>query len=102
MANSADPDEMAHYEPSHLDLHCLQSYLVWSARLKGFKIGIFVNKNITRNMFAFYRNLVKCIIFYHNHLGVVGWCEGAVYLISLGRPTDIGLQLGKACYPCSG
>ena len=33
---------------------------------------------------------------------VVGWCEGAVYLTSLGRPTDIGLQLGKACYPCSG
>ena len=32
----------------------------------------------------------------------IGWCEGAVYLISLGRPTDIGLQLGKACYPCSG
>ena len=24
-ANSVDPDEMAHYEPSHLDLHCLQS-----------------------------------------------------------------------------
>ena len=35
-------------------------------------------------------------------LGVVGWCEGAVYLSSPGRPTDIGLQLGKACYPCSG
>ena len=34
--------------------------------------------------------------------GVVGWCEGAVYLTSLGRPSDIGLQLGKACYPCSG
>ena len=34
--------------------------------------------------------------------GVVGWCKGAVYLTSLGRPTDIGLQLGKACYPCSG
>ena len=34
--------------------------------------------------------------------GVVGWCEGAVYLTSLGRQTDIGLQLGKACYPCSG
>ena len=31
-----------------------------------------------------------------------GWCEGAVYLTSLGRPADIGLQLGKACYPCSG
>ena len=35
-------------------------------------------------------------------VGVVGWCEGAVYLTSLGRPTDISLQLGKACYPCSG
>ena len=32
---------------------------------------------------------------------VVGWCEGVMYLTSLGRPTDIGLQLGKACYPCS-
>ena len=38
----------------------------------------------------------------HVCMGVVGWCEGAVYLTSLGRPTDIGLQLGKACYPCSG
>ena len=35
------------------------------------------------------------------NLGVVGWCEGVVYLMSPGRPTDIGLQLGKACYPCS-
>ena len=29
-------------------------------------------------------------------LGVVGWCEGVVYLTSPGRPTDISLQLGKA------
>ena len=35
----------------------------------------------------------------HTRPGVVGWCEGAVYLTSPGRPTDIGLQLGKACYP---
>ena len=27
MANSVDPDKMAHYEPSHLDLHCLHIYL---------------------------------------------------------------------------
>ena len=33
--------------------------------------------------------------------GVVGWCEGVVCLTSPGRLTDIGLQLGKACYPCS-
>ena len=34
MANSVDPDEMAHYEPSHLDLHCLQKYLYWSIVMK--------------------------------------------------------------------
>ena len=33
--------------------------------------------------------------------GAVGWCEGVVYLTSPGRPTDIGLQLGKTCCPCS-
>ena len=34
MANSVDPDEMAHYEPSHLDLQCLQWYMFCSAGLK--------------------------------------------------------------------
>ena len=34
-ANRVDPDEMARYEPSHLDLHCLHRYLFWSAGLKG-------------------------------------------------------------------
>ena len=29
MANSIDSDEMAHYEPSHLVLHCLQRYNVY-------------------------------------------------------------------------
>ena len=29
---------------------------------------------------------------------MVEWCEGVMYLVSPGRPTDIGLQLGKACY----
>ena len=27
--------------------------------------------------------------------GVVGWCEGAVYLTSPGCPADIGLQFGQ-------
>ena len=27
MANSVDPDVMAHYEPSHQDLHCLQKLM---------------------------------------------------------------------------
>ena len=26
IANSVDPDEMARYEQSYLDLHCLQTY----------------------------------------------------------------------------
>ena len=40
-----------------------------------------------------------------NHLliidGVVGCGKGVMYLTSPGRPTDIDLRLGKACYPCS-
>ena len=35
MANSVDPDETARDEPSHLDIHCLHRYLLWSAGLKG-------------------------------------------------------------------
>ena len=31
--------------------------------------------------------------------GVVGCGEGVMYLMSLGRTTEFGLQLGKACYP---
>ena len=27
LANRVDPDEVAHYEPPHLDLHCLTSSL---------------------------------------------------------------------------
>ena len=28
MSNSEDPDEMAHYEPSHLELCCLQKPII--------------------------------------------------------------------------
>ena len=47
-------------------------------------------------------SIAQSVYVTRSNVGVVGWCEGAVYLTSLGRPTDIGLQLGKACYPCSG
>ena len=36
IANSVDSDEMAYYEPSHLELHCLQSCLYRSTGLKGY------------------------------------------------------------------
>ena len=32
---------------------------------------------------------------------VVGRGKRVVYFASTGRPAEIGLQLGKACYPCS-
>ena len=39
MANSVDPDETARYEPSHLDLHCLQKYQDWFEGLKGLNLS---------------------------------------------------------------
>ena len=35
MAKSVDPNEMACYKPSHLNVHCLLRFSFWSARLKG-------------------------------------------------------------------
>ena len=35
MANIVDPDETAHYELSHLDLHYLQRNLYWYGGMKG-------------------------------------------------------------------
>ena len=46
-ANSVDPDETAHNEPSHLDLHCLQS---------GFELCVLLNFSFaTRDMSKFER-----------------------------------------------
>ena len=46
---------------------------------------------------------VKFSYFWDAHIvtGMVGWGKGVVYLASLDLPTDIGLQLGKVCYPYS-
>ena len=35
MTNSVGPDETTSYEPSHLDMHCLQKYPSWTTRQKG-------------------------------------------------------------------
>ena len=56
---------------------------------------------LLKNMRVAFAN-AKATHILQQKIGVVGWCEGAVYLTSLGRPSDIGLQLGKARYPCSG
>ena len=39
MASNVDPDKMAHYEPSHLDLHCLHSYLYRAERVHHIWVG---------------------------------------------------------------
>ena len=37
MTSIVDPDETAHYEPCHLDIHCFQRRRFWSAGLKEIK-----------------------------------------------------------------
>ena len=37
---SVEPDETAHYEQAHLDLHCLRRYLFLSAGLKGLTLSM--------------------------------------------------------------
>ena len=59
-------------------------------------------KAVNRTFFSPYNNeiLIRSCDAIGN-VWVVGWCEGVMYFMSPGRPADIGLQLGKACYPCS-
>ena len=49
LANSEDPDEMAHYELSHLDLHCLHTYLYQSTGLKWLRQIFAFNYNNSEN-----------------------------------------------------
>ena len=42
-ANTVDPDETAHNEPSHLDLQCLPSSLFFSTVLAKFILKVFQN-----------------------------------------------------------
>ena len=56
-------------------------------------------KKIFQNVAAFY---LVCKVLSKNKIsGMVERGKGVVYLKLPGRPTDTGLQLGKACYPCS-
>ena len=51
-ANTADPDEMAHNEPSHLDLKCLpSSHLIFN--IKQFELKVFGNFADFILLFAF-------------------------------------------------
>ena len=63
MANSVYPDEMAHHEPSHLDLHCLQRYLFWSAGMKGLRVSCWSERTIRTYMQQFSASLYEPVMF---------------------------------------
>ena len=58
MANSVDPDETARYEPSHLDLRCLQRYLYWSVGMNGLSGYDLYNIAITFLLFCSHLEVV--------------------------------------------
>ena len=66
MTNSLDSDGTAHYEPSHLDLHCLQKYLSWSTGLKGLRglyklsVEITVNGVFLKSDHFFHSQWILC------------------------------------------
>ena len=49
MANNIDPDEMAHRELSHLDLHCLHSYLFLFCKAERVNLAEKADKIYVRN-----------------------------------------------------
>ena len=72
LANSVDPDETAHNEPPHLDLHCLHRHLYPSTALKGLEkmktvncvFESFMESNVTCNIaHASYHMLKRRYIF---------------------------------------
>ena len=58
MANSVDPDDMACYEPSNLDLHCFHRCLFQSAALKGLTLKVLM-RTVADNILIFF--LYVCI-----------------------------------------
>ena len=51
MSNSEDPDETAHYEPSHLDLCCLQKPIMIVCGSERVKLG-FLARNFALSSVA--------------------------------------------------
>ena len=72
MANNVNPDETAHNEPSHLDLHCLQKHLSllrglmvnWHTLLRTFVVRLDIAEYIKekirlRSLFTQFVNGIK-------------------------------------------
>ena len=61
MANSVDPDEMAHFWLSHLDLHNLHRFLFCSARQKGLKSGLYMCENMPSGHVQIEKAKIACL-----------------------------------------
>ena len=59
LANNVDPDEVAHHEPPHLNLHCLTSTLLLRHSGKWFLVELFSLKMLKYQNFRF--NIPKTI-----------------------------------------
>ena len=81
---TVDPDEMAHYEPSHLDLHCLQRYRVRSAGLKGLNMDM--AHNALLSIVPDKRRFRTCVVLrFYGAVNPMGSCRAwSVYRL-LGR-----------------
>ena len=93
-SKSGNPDQTPHCAVSDMGVHCLSVTSLGVSRLQW--LVKYFDKNV--------RNSVSGSVLFDVYwipIGVVGWCEGGVYLTLPERPNDFGLQLGKSCYPCS-
>ena len=52
MTNSVDPDETAHYEPSHLDLRCLQKPFIMPVAVKELNFLVCVSVSSVKHFSA--------------------------------------------------
>ena len=54
MSNSIDPDETAHYEPSHLDLCCLQKSIIIACGSERVKCSLILA--LLGHLFYYFKN----------------------------------------------
>ena len=83
-----DDDDVSHYGLLHLSTF----YNVGTDDDVDYEEDEYEDYDVDDDLYALNMHLCHLLVL---HMGVVGCDEGIVYLTSPGRPTDIGLQLGK-------
>ena len=83
-----DDDDVLHYGLLHLSTF----YNVGADDDVDYEEDEYEDYDVDDDLYALNMHLCNLLVL---HIGVVGCDKGIVYLTSPGRPTDIGLQLGK-------